>query len=226
MTVAVAAAADVTKSQKQMMEFGPAAEAGAISIPRTGLDLPNRLPYEKWVLMGRLLSTVHASSAWCLGDWLLHGETAYNGRYREAIENCSLNYQTLRNYAWVARRFPLSRRRDALSFGHHAEVASLADPEQDYWLRKAEDHGWSRNRLRAEVRASLNERAEAADTTADGVDGGPDGAQGEAGRGGGIDLQLEITADRVKLWRAAAEQASLSVSDWALRALDEAARTA
>ncbi|MFJ7278886.1 LmbU family transcriptional regulator [Kitasatospora sp. NPDC098663] len=223
MTVAVAAAADVAKSQKQLVEFGPAAEAGAISIPRTGLDLPNRLPYEKWVLMGRLLSTVHASSAWCLGDWLVHGETAYSGRYREAVETCSLNYQTLRNYAWVARRFPLSRRRDALSFGHHAEVASLADPEQDYWLRKAEDHGWSRNRLRAEVRASLNERAGASDAPAD-------GAKGEAGeavraRDSEIDLQLEITADRVKLWQAAADQASLSVSDWALRALDEAART-
>ncbi|MFE7563238.1 LmbU family transcriptional regulator [Kitasatospora sp. NPDC057500] len=210
-------------SQKQLVEFGAAAEAGAISIPRTGLDLPNRLPYDKWVIMGRMLSTVHASSAWCLGDWLVHGEAAYSGRYREAVENCSLNYQTLRNYAWVARRFPLSRRRDTLSFGHHAEVGSLSEPEQDYWLRKAEDHGWSRNRLRAEVRASLHERA-AADAPA--AEGEGEGAKAGAEAGeNGIDLQLDLNADRVKLWRAAAEQASLSVSDWALRALDEAART-
>jgi hypothetical protein len=36
----------------------------------------------------------------------------------------------------------MSRRRDTLSFGHHAEVATLSEPEQDYWLRKAEEHRW------------------------------------------------------------------------------------
>jgi hypothetical protein len=41
------------------------------------------------------------------------------------------------NYAWVARRFAMSRRRDTLSFGHHAEVAALPEPEQDFWLREA-----------------------------------------------------------------------------------------
>ena len=43
-----------------------------------------------------------------------------------------LDYQTLRNYAWVARRFAMSRRRDTLSFGHHAEVPALPEPEQGY----------------------------------------------------------------------------------------------
>ncbi len=32
--------------------------------------------------------------------------------------------------AWVARRFPVSRRRDTVSFQHHAEVAALPEPEQ------------------------------------------------------------------------------------------------
>ena len=50
-----------------------------------------------------------------------------------------LDYQTLRNYAWVARRFPAGRRRAGVSFAHHAEVARLPEPEQDYWLRRAED---------------------------------------------------------------------------------------
>lgn len=44
--------------------------------------------------------------------------------------------------AWVARRFGKSRRRDTLHFSHHAEVAALAEPEQDFWLRKAEAHNW------------------------------------------------------------------------------------
>jgi hypothetical protein len=129
-------------------------------MPRTGLEFPARMSFDKWLHIGRMLSAVNTSAAWCLGDWLVFGETAYNGRYRDAIEQTSLDYQTLRNYAWVARRFPLFRRRDTLSFGHHAEVAALSEPEQDFWLRKAETLGWSRNKLRREVKSSLRERAQ------------------------------------------------------------------
>jgi hypothetical protein len=87
------------------------------------------------------------------------GEQAYAGRYRQAIKRTSLDYQTLRNYAWVARRFAMSRRRDTLSFGHHAEVAALPEPEQDFWLRKAEEHRWPVKHLRRQVRVSLAERS-------------------------------------------------------------------
>ena len=51
------------------------------------------------------------------------------------------------------------RRRDSLSFGHHAEVAALPEAEQDYWLRKAEQLGWPVKRLRSQVPASHDERA-------------------------------------------------------------------
>src|SRR6266536_1438757 len=61
-----------------------------------------------------------------MGAWLAHGQAAYRSRYRTAIEQTGLDYQTLRNYAWVAGRFELSRRRDTLSFGRHAEAAALA----------------------------------------------------------------------------------------------------
>ena len=126
---------------------------------RKGLQLPRRLPFERWLGIGMQLSAASTSAARCLGDWLIFGEQAYAGRYRDAIELTSLDYQTLRNYAWVAKRFTLSRRRDTLSFGHHAEVAALAEPEQDFWLRKAETHQWPVKQLRREVRASLAERA-------------------------------------------------------------------
>jgi hypothetical protein len=197
----------------------PPAEQDAqyIAIPNTGLNLPQRLPFEKWLHIGRLLSSVHTSSAWCLGDWLVYGESAYSGRYRDAIELCSLNYQTLRNYAWIARRFSRSRRWATLSFGHHAEVASLPDPEQDYWLRKADDLGWSRNRLRSEVRASISERATTTDRQLPASD-----EQGSV-VGGRVELQLEPATDQFQLWHAAAAKARLSVAEWAVRQLDDAA---
>lgn len=130
-----------------------------VVVTRSGLQLPRQLRFERWLGVGRELAAVSTSAAWCLGDWLAFGEKAYPGRYRHAIEQTSLDYQTLRNYAWVARQFVMSRRRDTLTFAHHAEVAALPEPEQDFWLRKAEEHQWPVKQLRRQVRASLAERS-------------------------------------------------------------------
>ena len=195
-----------------------------------GLQLPRGLPFERWLGIGRQLCAVSTSAAWCLGDWLAFGERAYAGRYRRAVELTSLDYQTLRNYAWVARRFELSRRRDALSFGHHAEVAALAEAEQDFWLRKAEEHRWPVKRLRREVSASLAERSVGPHD----LDGQPD-ESGEdeadnAGQGVGdhgwvvVRLQLRIPADLRDNCQAAAGKASLSIEAWTVLALEHAAR--
>src|SRR5215472_6187768 len=64
-------------------------------IPRNGLQLPPQLSFDTWLEVGRRLSAIATSSAWCLGDWLIYGETSFTGRYREAIERTSLDYQTL-----------------------------------------------------------------------------------------------------------------------------------
>ena len=56
-----------------------------------------------------------------------------------------LDYQTLREYGVVARRFEWSRRRDNLSFQHHAEVCALTGAEQDRWLDLAAPNRWSRS---------------------------------------------------------------------------------
>lgn len=179
-----------------------------------GLQLPGQLPFERWLGIGRQIAAASTSAAWCLGDWLVFGERAYAGRYRQAIEQTALDYQTLRNYAWVARRFVMSRRRDTLSFGHHAEVAALAEPEQDFWLRKAAEHQWPVKRLRREVRVSLEERSAGERTVAE-----PDHRDWVTLR-----LQLRISPDQVDTCRAAADKAGLSIEAWTVLALDYAAR--
>src|ERR1700722_12349085 len=130
----------------------------AVKVTRSGIVFSGRLNIDEWEKLGQRLMSFADSASWWIADWLAYGETAFLDRYQEAIRKTSLSYQTLRNYAWVARRFELSRRRDALSFGHHAEVAALDPHEQDFWLRKADELHWSRNRLRSEVRQSLRER--------------------------------------------------------------------
>jgi hypothetical protein len=185
-------------------------------LSRTGLQLPRQYPFERWLSVGRQLSAVCTSAAWCLGDWLAFGEQAYAGRYREAIKQTSLEYQTLRNYAWVARRVEMSRRRDTLSFGHHAEVAALPGPEQDFWLRKAEEHRWPVKHLRWQVRASLAERSHG--------DHDPPGHDPDRLDWVILNLQIRISTDQLATCQAAAERANLAIEAWTVLALEHASR--
>lgn len=121
---------------KSMLDFGEGRMG--LQVRQIGLSFPDEMPFDSWRELGSRVALVANCSAWWLGDWLLYGEQAYGDRYEQAIADTSLGYQTLRNYAWVARKFPMSRRRDTLSFGHHAEVAALLDDEQDAWLARAE----------------------------------------------------------------------------------------
>lgn len=194
----------------------------AVLRPGMGLALPSRLPFERWLNIGMQLSAASTSVAWCLGDWLAFGERAFAGHYRQAVEATCLDYQTLRNYARVARRFGMSRRRDTLSFGHHAEVAALAEPEQDFWLRKAEAHNWSVKQLRRQVRPSLAERSLAHDP-AQAQHGRHDHHPGKDHNGqdqqGWAILRLRITPGQLAACQAAAHAASLTLHDWATLAL-------
>jgi len=205
-----------------------------IVVAQYGLQLSRQMSFERWLNIGISLSTLATSNAWCLGDWLIYGEEFYSGRYRAAIEQTSLDYQTLRNYAWVARRFKPSRRHPALSFGHHAEVAGLPQPEQDYWLRKAGEESWSRNFLRREVRASLRYRENIApkDTIKslgpDGDrEGDPDlgvlpGVNRNTPQSNPLQLSISISPEKVRTYHAMAVACKVSLEEWVLQVLEQA----
>jgi len=199
----------------------PPPTRGHIVVPRIGLVFPRQMPFEAWLGVGAHLAAVAASSAWCLGDWLVYGQAAYGSRYRQAAERTGLDYQTLRNYAWVAGRFELSRRRDTLSFGHHAEVAALPAPEQDFWLRKAEESGWSTRRLRREVRASLAERRQEPVALEPARKARPPQHNQRAARQ--VTVRVTLTPQQLELCEQAACSAGMTIIAWAARALERAA---
>ncbi len=201
-------------------------------VQKSGMTFPRNLSERSWERIGSNLRELTNSSAWWLADWLIFGETAYGWRrYREAIERTGLDYQTLRNYAWVARRFEQHRRRDTLSFAHHAEVTRLSPPEQDYWLRKAEARKWSRNELRRAVRASLTEQsAEEAGAAASGdeekrEEPRPAEAAGtERSRRNVTTLTIELSAGQLDAYSKVAAAHGLSVDKWVTQVLDAADR--
>ena len=68
-------------------------------------------PIGEWKAVGLRLGLYAEATCWWLGDWLAFGQMKYGRRYKEGVALTGLDYQTLRNYAVVARRFELSRRR-------------------------------------------------------------------------------------------------------------------
>lgn len=177
---------------------------GQILVTRVGLKFPKTLEFDCWERAGRRLMHIVDSSAWCIGDWVAYGEVHFPDRYRRASDTTGLGYGTLRNYASVARRFPVSRRRDKLSFQHHAELASLPTAEQDKWLDLAEREGWSRSQLRHQLRSSRDESAglNPADM---------------------VVRKFSFSSPSVDLWRAAADQAGYEFKEWMVSTLDAAA---
>jgi hypothetical protein len=193
-------------------------------MPGRGLQLPEQLPFERWLRVGRQLAGIHSSSAWYLGDWLVYGETAFSERYRKAIEQTSLDYQTLRNYAWVARRFSLSRRRDSLSFGHHAEVAALPEAEQDFWLRKADELNWSVKHLRQQVRVSLSERSARDGKQSDHSLGRSHADEPAPTDCSSVRLEFHITPWQLETYQDVATKGGYTLEEWAVSILDQAVR--
>ncbi|HEV8525664.1 MAG TPA: MT-A70 family methyltransferase [Terriglobales bacterium] len=99
-----------------------------------GLSLPLDLTENEWASVGHYLRRLESGLQFALGDWLNYGSRRFGEKYTQALEDTSYDYQTLRNYAWVAEHVDLSRRRDNLSWGHHAEVAALPPVQQDELL--------------------------------------------------------------------------------------------
>ncbi|MBL1120802.1 LmbU family transcriptional regulator [Streptomyces sp. 110] len=172
-----------------------------------GLQMPTELTFEDWQRAGLQISRLINSSVWWLGDWLVYGKDHFADRYQRGVRAAGLQYQTLRNYAWVSRRFELSRRRSRLSFQHHAEVASLPVVEQERWLDLAERENWSTKQLRNSIRDAQGEERQ--------------NCKEESNI-----QRLPVPGDRLTQWRRAAEQCGFDFDKWVLVTLDSAARQA
>ncbi len=114
----------------------------------TALTLPENLPFKDWRAIGANLFRAGKALQWWIGDWVNYGEASYGEKYIDAIEVTGREYKTLRNMASVAKSVEVSRRRDNVSWAHHAEVAALSPEQQDDWLDKAETERWTRGELR------------------------------------------------------------------------------
>jgi hypothetical protein len=180
------------------------AELQKVMLTRVGLRMPPTMTFEHWERTGIRLSGIVDTSAWCLGDWLIYGKEQYTNRYRHVVQTVGLDYQTLRNYAWVARHFPIGRRRQRLSFQHHAEVASMPPCDQEWWLDEAEKQGWSVKHLRASIKAARTAGSDDKIKVA-------------------VLPRIPVPDRRLTRWRQAADLSETDFNQWVVATLDRAA---
>ena len=127
---------------------------GPFKLTATGLEVQGKPSFAQWQKAGAYLQLAAGAVQWWLGDWMNYGEGRWGERYAQAIEATGLDEGTLRNIAWVCRRFDPSRRHDKVSFAHHQEVASLPPDRADELLELAASGGLVKRELRELARGA------------------------------------------------------------------------
>lgn len=120
-------------------------------LSKTGLEFKKEVTQEEWATVFSGLKMMEGCVQFWIGDCLKYREQRW-GMYEEVAEESGYEQKTLRNIKQVSDSVESSRRRDSLSFSHHAEVASLDEKQQDEFLSKAEANSWSVKELRSAIK--------------------------------------------------------------------------
>jgi hypothetical protein len=127
----------------------------------SGLDLPETLGFKEWRAVGSTLDVLIKALLWAAGDWCAFGEHRYGSRkaLTDAADWQGPSLRSCMDAASVCRKFSTSRRREALSFSHHSEVAALPPALADEllaWYEKALLAGKRLGRSTRELRAEMH----------------------------------------------------------------------
>ena len=109
-----------------------------------------------WLRRGCEIAARRGEVQWQLGDWACAADRSW-GDLASAAPEIGVPARTLYNYASVARRVEVYRRRETLSFGHHEAVAALSPETGDQILDLAEAEGWPCEQTREAARDASTE---------------------------------------------------------------------
>lgn len=123
-------------------------QIGHFTLKPTGLVADAQATPEEWEQVGSVLQRLEGSIQWLIGDWFLYAERQWGSTYEAVAHATGYSYDTLKDYAYVARNVELSVRTDKLSFGHHKLVASLEPNAQAEALQWAVDQNASISQFR------------------------------------------------------------------------------
>jgi len=137
-------------------------KVGRFVFYRTGLQIQEDVSEDEWWAFFDVIGAFETSVQWIIGDALVYGEDKLHKTYDEVAARLErYRPDTLKQYAFVARRMPPIMRVAGLSFGHHqvvAQMANLTDVERSTLLKNALEHKWSVRALREKVAGALPAR--------------------------------------------------------------------
>ena len=115
--------------------------------------------FADWRRAGKTLRQIDETARWWRGDWIVYGETRseWGDKYEHECGELGLDYGSVANLKSLSKEFNFSRRREKLSWNHHAAVASLPEKEQDRLLDLAEREQLPYRELRKVVREVRHE---------------------------------------------------------------------
>lgn len=120
----------------------------------------NRTPtWEEAEQVAESLFHIKGSIQFWIGDFANACEKYFGEDFAQLIPEYEA--ESVRKFAWVARRIPPVLRRPNLSFGIHQEIAKLDDSMQDALLEKAERESLTVKQMRNILK---NERSKTAKT--------------------------------------------------------------
>lgn len=134
---------------------------GPFRLHRTYLEVVSDITEDDADLLGQLLVETDRRLQFVMGDWAnlyIDDDMDSNRRgdvYTSLSERFGIEHKTLNNYASICRILGVSRRRETLSFSHHAEIAHLpADlkGQEEELLDAAVENKWSVRDLRNAIR--------------------------------------------------------------------------
>jgi hypothetical protein len=134
-----------------------------VELTRVGWTPSADIGLDEWSALGRRFGEIGRCSQWWLGDWIHYGNAAFGERYSRAAKLTGYDAQSLMNMVYVASRFAIYRRRENLSWSHHATLAALEGAEQEHWLTRASEEKLSVADLRVELRSARRASAAVAD---------------------------------------------------------------
>lgn len=116
------------------------------------LHIDDDVPIEEWIRIGDFLQMAQDSLNFWIGDWLAFGDRQYGEMYPQGIQEATgKTYEQLANCKYVATRVEADRRKDNLSWSHHAVVAKLEPDKQKEYLDMADKEGMSVEHLRHRI---------------------------------------------------------------------------
>lgn len=101
--------------------------------------------------VAQALGAMARGHQWWIGDLLVYSEDKFGEEFAQLEAELELEPRTAGNYRYVAAAVAPSRRREDLSWSHHAEVARLKPAQQKSMLKWAAEEAATVRELRIRV---------------------------------------------------------------------------